>query len=96
MDSDGWISERKNGMYTKYEVGFKNTSMLSSSIYEMMKMSNLQCNKLEFRKSKRYNKECKSVWTWTINTRSFLNEIGFGIERKCSIGNKYFQYILKK
>lgn len=94
MDSDGWISERANGKYTKYEIGFKNTSLLTPAIYEIMKSIGLKCNKLDYNPApKRYDKPCKARWTWTINTRNFIEVLGFGIARKVGLSYKYLEYI---
>ncbi len=88
MDSDGWISKRKNGKYIKYEVGFKNSSLMSPAIYELMTKSGLNCGKLTYREGvvshrngKHYNKS-KAQWCWTITPRNYITTIGFSIERK--------------
>jgi len=88
MDSDGWISKRKNGKYTKYEVGFKNSSVLSSEIYKLMIEIGLSCGQLSFREGtvsvrngKKYNKS-KEQWFWTITPLNYITTVGFSIKRK--------------
>ncbi len=88
MDSDGWISKRRNGKYIKYEVGFKNSSLLSPSIYNLMLELGLSCNKLVFtegiasyRNGKQYEKS-RAQWSWTITPRNYITTVGFSIARK--------------
>lgn len=91
MDSDGWISKRKNGKYTKYEVGFKNTSVITPKIYNLMKEMGLNCSRLSFYKVSRYGKNTKPVWTWTIHPGDYITKVGFGIQRKMKLCNEYIQ-----
>jgi len=91
MDSDGWISKRKNGKYIKYEIGFKNTSLLSPRIYDLMSNVGLQCGKLNYKTCFRYNKKTKPVWTWTINPGNYISKVGFSIARKKTLLKSYFE-----
>lgn len=97
MDSDGWISKRKNGKYTKYEVGFKNSSLLTPAIYDLMMESGLSCGKLAFREGvasyrngKQYNKS-RSQWSWTITPLNYIATVGFSIARKKSLGQEFLK-----
>ena len=97
MDSDGWISRRKNGKYIKYEIGFKNTSVLSPAIYDLMIKFGLSCNKLDYRegvishrKGKQYNKS-KAQWCWTITPRNYITMVGFSIARKQSLCQRFLE-----
>ncbi len=97
MDSDGWISKRKNGKYTKYEVGFKNSSVLSPSIHELMLELGLSCSKLVFREGvasyrngKQYDK-CRAQWSWTITPRNYIMTVGFSIARKKKLCQQFLK-----
>jgi len=96
MDSDGWISKRKNGKYTKYEIGFKNTSILSQDLRIMMTKCGIQCNKLTQKKKSYKCRDCKPFWSWTINTKNYIEKIGFRINRKQKLCSEYMEYINDK
>jgi len=89
MDSDGWISRRRNGSYFKYEVGFKNTSHLSEEIYKLMLLHGLKCSKLDHRNQTRNGKECKKCWCWTINPKSYSDLMSFRLTRKQQLLEQY-------
>lgn len=86
MDSDGWIREAANGKYLKYEIGFKNTSQLSPSIYEMMQSIGMKCGKI-------VNKlvDGTPTWLWTITPSDFVKHCRFRIQRKNKLLNDYVQ-----
>ncbi len=97
MDSDGWISKRKNGKYTKFEVGFKNTSLLSPQLYDLMLGYGLKCNKINYKESQSIQRNHKlsthkAYWTWTINTEDYINRANFRIGRKSQLCQEYFDY----
>jgi len=98
MDSDGWISKRKNGIYTKYEIGFKNTNILTPTLYEVFSDIGIKCNKLNFCQEKTLLRNGKlshekAQWNWTMNIPSFLTKAHFGISRKINLCLEYTDYI---
>ena len=98
MDTDGWISKRKNGKYIKYEIGFKNTSILSKEFRRMMIDCGLKCNKLiekdDYQSVVLGQKcHCKKFWAWTINNKSYIEKVGFGIKRKQDLCKEYMEYM---
>lgn len=91
MDSDGWISRRKNGKYIKYEVGFKNTSVLSMGIRSIMGEIGLDCNETlitpahnVMRKNGKISHH-RQNWSWSITPFNYINTLGFGISRKIDL-----------
>ena len=96
MDADGWISKRPNGKYTKYEIGFKNTSTLSPSIYEMMLNLGLSCTKISHRNgdfSIRNGKHCQAspFWSWYITPHNYISKVGFHINRKKELSKQFLK-----
>lgn len=95
MDADGWISRRKNGKYWKYEIGFKNSSVLTPEIYRNMKDYGLSCTKLSKIRGKtrtkigKTYKRSKDSWEWYITPYDYISKIGFRILRKQKLANRY-------
>lgn len=92
FDSDGWI--RQVGKDDrKYEIGFKNTSLLSREIYDLMSTV-VRCRKF-------VSKECicrftgrklKPNYTWTIHPFDFFNAgLIFRVQRKQNMVLKYME-----
>lgn len=94
MDSDGWISKKKNGKYIRYDIGFKNTSSLSLQIYNLMIDYGLQCNKFTYKPQQIKNRNGKmsvekESWCWSLNTYNFSKILGFNIKRKQNLLAEY-------
>jgi hypothetical protein len=94
MDADGWIGKRKNGKYTKYDVGFKNTALWTSEIYNMFIQMGLKCGKLNKKDNTEKNgNKLKDYYCFSINAQDYISKIGFRCQRKKDISMEYYKYL---
>ena len=86
MDTDGWICKvNASDGYIRYRVGFKNTAWWTKEIHAILIKLNVKIGKLIKRKNKRYGKATKDSFCITINTKDYINKIGFRLKRKQGI-----------
>jgi hypothetical protein len=90
MDSDGWISEiNASDGFKRYRVGFKNTSGWTKDFKDILRDLKVKTGKIrEVGNSRSY----KSAYTFTINTFDYCSKIGFRINRKNNVKDRFIDF----
>lgn len=87
MDSDGWISKvSASDGYIRYRVGFKNTALWINDFKIILNSLDVKTGKLQKIANSRSKRQ---TFCFTINTFDFCNNVGFRIERKKLLAEKY-------
>lgn len=92
MDSDGYISEREFDTYTRYEIGFGNTTrVMVEQLAALMRGLNVKVGAIgEYKKG-----DYVSMWRINPNMRSFLEAgLNFHVERKRHKLERAISYML--
>lgn len=97
MDTDGWISRVDAGDgYTRFRIGFKNISKWTIDLHDMIEKLGVKVGIVSLRKNKRYEKDTKDSYYFSVNTLDYCSDIGFCIKRKQDITKEFLGWYGQK